>query len=97
MYRINSAIIETECIGLKATKLMGIESKETLLIALEKGKIVPDHASPKDASIIVLSGAIVFNINESKYLLQEHQTFNFPKLTKHWVEALEDSKFLLLR
>ena len=97
MYNINDIINLTEYKGLKAGKLIDISAKEILSISLEKGTVFPKHTSPTDANLLVLEGAISFFINGLEYKLIKHQVFNFPKDEEHWVEANENSKFLIIR
>jgi mannose-6-phosphate isomerase-like protein (cupin superfamily) len=44
-----------------------------------------------------LQGDINFHIDQKIFHLQVHQLFNFPMETAHWVEALSDSKFIIIR
>jgi len=97
MYKINNTINSIEYKGLKAGKLLDINAKEILSISLEKGTVLPKHASPTDANLLVLEGTISFFIKGIKYNLLKHQIFNFPKDEEHWVEANENSKFLIIR
>ncbi len=97
MYTINDAINLTPYEGLNAGKLLDINAKEILHISLEKDAIFLKYASPNDAHLLVLEGAISFFINDVTFRLNEHQIFNFPKDKAHWVEASENSKFLIIR
>lgn len=97
MYKINDTINLTAYKGLKAEKLLNLNAKEILHISLEKDAIFPKHTSPTNAHLLVLEGAISFFINDSEYKLIKHQIFNFPKNEEHWVEAIESSKFLIIR
>lgn len=94
---INNTINTIEFEGLKAAKLLDINAKEILHISLEKGAVFPKHTSPRDANLLILEGRIVFFINDQTYNLEKHQIFNFSKDEEHWVEALENSKFLIFR
>lgn len=97
MYNINNKINDTSFYGMQAEKLLDINAKEVLQISLEASTVFPKHRSPTDAHLLVLEGSISFFINENEYLLNKHQIFNFPKEIEHWVEAHEDSKFLIIR
>lgn len=96
MYQINNTINDKDFNKLQVAKLNDGPA-ETLLIILEKDAIFPEHTSPRDAHLIVLEGEIQFHINSEKYRLKKHQDFKFPKETPHWVEAIENSKFLIIR
>lgn len=97
MYTINDVINNTAFSGLLADKLLNIDAKEVLFISLAKDALFPNHTSPRDANLIVLEGSLSFFIKDNTYKLTKHQVFNFPKNEEHWVEAKEDSKFLIIR
>ncbi|MBT8265417.1 MAG: cupin domain-containing protein [Bacteroidia bacterium] len=97
MYNIDDSIKLANYQGLKATKLLELNATEVLQITLEKKAIFPAHTSPTNAVILVLEGEIIFNINQIEYHLIPFQMFDFPKNEEHWVEAKENSKFLIIR
>ncbi|MFT5847190.1 MAG: quercetin dioxygenase-like cupin family protein [Psychroserpens sp.] len=97
MYIINNEINTTTYTGLQAGKLLDINAKEILYISLEANKNFPKHTSPRDAYLFVLEGDIIFYINNLEYRLSKHQIFNFPKDEEHWVKAIQNSKFLIVR
>lgn len=97
MYTINDNINGIGYEGLNAGKLLDINAQEILHISLEEGSDFPEHTSPRDAHLLVLEGTISFFINNSEYKLNKHQIFNFPKNQAHWVKAIENSKFLIIR
>jgi quercetin dioxygenase-like cupin family protein len=96
MYIISDSINNQGFNKLQVSKLNN-GPVETLLITLEKDALFPEHTSPRDAHLIVLEGEIKFNINSEVFHLKTYQDFKFPKETPHWVEALENSKFLIIR
>lgn len=83
--------------GLQVSKLTAPDNIEVLHICLEKDTVFKKHISTKDAQLIVLEGRITFHINNEEIILDKHQIFNFAKQIEHWVEALENSKFLIVR
>jgi quercetin dioxygenase-like cupin family protein len=97
MYTIENIINETASEGLKASKIKTLEAKEILLITLEAGHLFPTHTSPRDAHLLMIEGSIDFYINDTSYHLETHQMFDFEKETEHWVKAISDSKFLIIR
>lgn len=97
MYTVNNGINSQEYNKLQIHKLVNTENLKILSISLEKNAIFPEHVSPNDVQLIVLEGAINFYINQKEYHLSKHQHFSFPKDEKHWVKALENSKFLIIR
>lgn len=70
---------------------------EILSISLEKGAVLPEHTSPRDAFLVVLEGALDFNIDGRVFSLESLEDFSFPRNAAHWVEAREDSRFLIIR
>lgn len=97
MYKVDDTILTQPYDELQVQKLLQTDALEILSISLRKNAIFPEHASPNDAHLIVLEGAIVFHINEETFHLKKHQHFSFPKEIGHWVKAQEDSKFLIIR
>lgn len=96
MYQIKDTINNQGFNKLQVSKLNDGPA-ETLLITIEKRSIFPEHVSPRNAHLIVLEGEIIFHINSEIFNLKTHQDFKFPKETPHWVEAKENSKFLIIR
>jgi len=97
MYTVNSTIALQAFEGLKVEKISSNSQVEILSISLEKNKIFPEHTSPRDATLIVLEGEILFYINGSEYLLFGQHHFQFEKEVTHSVKANENSKFLIVR
>lgn len=83
--------------GLQVRKLLKNKTFEILSISLEKGNVLPEHTSPKDAFLLVLEGALDFHIQGKKYALERLENFSFPKEAPHWVAARENSRFLIIR
>ncbi|MBT8184841.1 MAG: hypothetical protein KJN76_08360, partial [Eudoraea sp.] len=82
---------------LQVKTLVSTAQLQVLCISLERRAIFPEHTSPRNAELIVLEGEITFFINEKQFNLTKHQHFSFPKEVSHWVEAIENSKFLIIR
>jgi len=97
MYTILNAMNEVEFDGIKTSKLIEINATEILSISLEKGKLLSKHTSPRDTHLLMLEGEISFHINDSSFIINKYQVFDFPKEEEHWVEAKENSKFLIIR
>jgi quercetin dioxygenase-like cupin family protein len=97
MYDIQSEIRDLGFDGLQVKKVVSGDSLEILVISLEKGSQFPEHISPRDAHLIVLEGAIDFNINNKIFHIHPMENFNFPGNTKHHVRAGMNSKFLIIR
>ena len=97
MYSVNNSIETLSYNKLQIQKLVKTDTLEILCISLEKDSIFPEHTSPKYAQLVVLEGAIAFHIKGEVFHLKKHQNFAFPKSSPHWVEAQENSKFLIIR
>lgn len=97
MYTIEKDIEQQTFNNLKIQKIKTSENLDILSISLEKGSVFPEHTSPRDAYLIMLEGKIEFHIKNDVYTLTQHQHLNFKKEEPHWVEALENSKFLIIR
>jgi len=97
MYEINDIINKTSFEGLQVGKLLDFNASEILQISLETNTVFPKHISPTDATLLVLEGKITFFINNTEYELLKHQIFKFPKNVEHWVKAITNSKFLIIR
>lgn len=68
-----------------------------VIVETTKYDVFPEHRSPTDAQLIVLEGDILFHVDEKLYQLTKQRSFHFPKETKQWVKAKENSKFLVIR
>ena len=97
MYDIKNTIRDSIFDGLMVAMLSKTESCETLLITLGKDALFPEHTSPRDASIVMLQGRIVFSISKREFEIGAGQSFSFPAHEKHHVISKEDAKFLIIR
>lgn len=97
MYTVNNTIASQSFDKLQVQKLVKSDVFEILTISLEAKSIFPEHTSPTDAHLIVLQGDILFHINEKVFRIKTQEHFSFPKEVSHWVEANENSKFLIIR
>lgn len=97
MEQLNREIFQQAYNGLQISKLPSNSECQVLSISLEKGAIFPEHISPRNVQLVVLEGKIQFHINGEDHDLQKFDHFRFLKETPHWVEAEENSKFLIIR
>ena len=97
MFQILDKINSTDFKNVKVSKISKSDDTEILHISIEKDGLLKKHTSPKDALLIVLDGCITFYINNTSYVLNKFQLFNFANDTEHWVEAQENSNFLIIR
>lgn len=94
---VNNRIANQEIKKLQVANIHRNESFEILSISLEQGNVFPEHTSSKDAVLLVLEGAIAFHMEGKTYPLKKRQLFSFQKDTAHWVEAIKDARFLIIR
>jgi len=97
MYIVDNSINTTSFQGLQVAKLLDLNAKEIIQVSLEANSIFPNHTSPREAHLLILEGEVSFFINDSEYRLLKHQVFKFPKDVEHWVEAHQNSIFLIIR
>lgn len=83
--------------GLQVKRFKDSNSIEILSISLEKNTVFPEHTSHTDAQLIVLEGSVILHIEGVEYTLERQESIRFPKEEKHWVKAIENSKFLIIR
>lgn len=97
MYTANNILQEQVFDGLQIKQVWKSETYEILSISLEAGHIFPEHFSHKDAKLLLLEGEIYFGIDNQVFNLVPFQIFEFKAYTKHYVKALTNSKFLIIR
>jgi len=89
----------------KEVKISGIDKKqvysngtfESLIVAVEKGMVIPAQPAPADAGLYLISGKIEFEIAGQKTLVVTDDFFSFEEGELHALSALEDSKFIISR
>jgi len=82
---------------IKSKKIAHTDKFDCILLNIEEGNILKEHISNTDAYLIVLSGEIVFNINNQSFKLYQNDGIAFEKNTPHSVEAISNSKMLLIK
>ena len=97
MYTTNNLLVEQKYSDLQIVQLIRTPDYEVLSVTLEAGALFPEHSSPKDTHIIVLEGEIYFGVNNEIYQLSAQQVFDFEANSKHFVKALTNTKFLIIR
>ena len=83
--------------GVKTKKLIANETGNVILIAISKGDELKKHISNTDASILILEGELFFKINGQSHLLTPMDMFEFKKQVPHAIEALSDTKLILIK
>ena len=97
MYTTNNLLVEQKFEDLQIKQLIRTSNYEVLSVTLEAGCIFPEHVSPSDTHIIMLEGEIYFGVNNEIYRLSAQQVFDFQANAKHFVKALTNAKFLIIR
>ncbi len=94
---IINTINDTGYQGVTVKKIAEHKSYEVILITLQKGSRIPEHVANRDAQLVMLEGKIRFHIEDSVHNLNKHEVLCFGKEIKHRVEAVRDSKFMLVK
>ena len=67
-----------------------------VLAALKSGTTLEEHSAPAAATVITLSGNIIFTTNADKITLEQSEGVTFTADILHSVYATEDSAFLIV-
>ena len=67
-----------------------------VLTALKAGTALEEHPAPAAATVITLSGNIIFTTNAEKITLEQGEAVTFTADILHAVHASEDSTFLIV-
>ncbi len=97
MYTTNNSLAEQVYKDLQIKQLVKSSAYEVLSVSLEAGHLFPEHISPRDTLLLVLEGEIYFGIEDQIFNLTAFQIFEFQADKKHFVKALSNAKFLIIR
>ena len=67
-----------------------------VLVALKAGNTLEEHSAPAAATVITLSGNIIFTTSAEKITLEQGEAVSFTADILHAVHASEDSAFLIV-
>ena len=67
-----------------------------VLVALKAGTTLEEHQAPAAATVITLSGNIIFTTSAEKITLEQGEAVTFTADLLHAVYASEDSAFLIV-
>ena len=67
-----------------------------VLVALKAGTTLEEHPAPAAATVITLSGDIIFTTSAEKIILEQGEAVTFTADILHAVYASEDSIFLIV-
>ncbi|HJW34874.1 MAG TPA: cupin domain-containing protein [Holophagaceae bacterium] len=70
---------------------------KVVLAALDAGVVVPPHPMPREATLLLLSGAIDFLIEDTWQSLRPGEFLRVPGQASHSVRALAPSRFIVLQ
>ena len=70
---------------------------KVVLAALDAGVEVPPHPMPWEATILLLSGAIEFQVDAVRHVLRPGDFLRIPGSAMHTVRATEPSRFIVLQ
>lgn len=70
---------------------------KVVLASLDAGVEVPPHPMPWEATILLVSGAIEFQIDEAWHSLHPGDFLRIPGSAMHTVRATEPSRFIVLQ
>lgn len=94
---IDNTIAQQPYDDLQIERLVENDNMEIQSVSLSKGAVFPPHTSPRDVHLVLLEGEIDFHIGKQVVNLTQQQHFSFSKEVEHWLRAIEDSKFLIIR
>jgi len=95
--KISNILDTIDVSGVSTKMLVANRSGNVILISIEKGAKLSEHVSNTDASVIILEGEVNFKIEGESHHLSANDLFSFKKTVVHAVEAIVDSKFLLIK
>ena len=67
-----------------------------VLVALKAGTTLEEHQAPAAATVITLSGSVIFTTSAEKITLEQGEAVTFTVDSVHAVYASEDSAFLIV-
>jgi quercetin dioxygenase-like cupin family protein len=82
--------------GRTALTLARGDNMTVVLTVIKAGTVIHEHQAPGPATIIVLSGSIVFSTSTERTTLEQGSAVSFSADVLHAVEANEDSGFLIV-
>mgnify|MGYP003385117553 FL=1 len=94
---INDILKDISFKGVKTQILVSNETGKQILITVEAGSELKEHISPTDATILVISGELVFKINQKEFNMKPMDMYAFKKNVKHAIVANTNSVILLVR
>jgi quercetin dioxygenase-like cupin family protein len=95
--KIENILNQLDYNQVQSKRLVTNGDQQVNMLALEKGSEIPNHKSTKDATIIVVEGAMRFTVDRKDYELKAMDTFSFGTIDEHSVMATENVKFIIIQ
>ena len=75
------------------------EGKEghVLAIGMQAEVVLKEHKSDIPAKIVVIKGQIAYNAGDNQKIISLYEEHDIPVAEYHWVQALKDSLFLVIK
>ncbi len=82
---------------IKSQQVYKNEQFHVMQLQIKKDELLKPHHAITDAFLVVIEGAIVFNIHDENIHLQKGDMLSFEKYVTHSVKAVEDSILLIVK
>ena len=82
---------------IKSQQVYKEERFHVMQLQLKRDEVLKPHHATTDAFLLVVEGAIVFNLHGENFYLRKGDMLSFKKNETHSVQALEDSMVLLIK
>ena len=73
------------------------EQFHVMRLQIKKDELLKPHHANTDAFLLVIEGAIIFNMHDKNVHLQKGDMLSFEKYVIHSVKAEEDSMLLIIK
>ncbi|NLR59771.1 cupin domain-containing protein [Chitinophaga polysaccharea] len=81
----------------KSCAILKTQRFDATLLIVQQGYQIPPHTSPANAMILILEGKIAFMLNEEVTILETGDVFSFGANELHALQALETTRFILIK
>ncbi len=97
--KMSSSLVDAIKLSKEAKSVTPVFSDrfKVLGIGLSTGQKLEKHETPEPAFLLVHSGKILFSMEGKSHTLQSGEFFSIPAKKIHEVEALQDSRLLLIK
>ena len=81
----------------KSCAILKTKRFDATLLIMQQGYQIPPHTSPANAMILILEGKIAFMLNEEVTILETGDVFSCCANELHALQALETTRFILIK